>query len=111
MFTNSRLEYGAKRFYRGKVKAAIFDWGGTVVDCGVCAPILTYVELFKDENVEITEDEARAPLGTSTLVHIKKILEKEAVYKRWLQAKSKANMTGVITLVTYFELLFSSIYY
>jgi len=89
MFINSRLEFGTKRFYRGKIKAAIFDWGGTVVDCGVCAPILTYVELFKDEQVEITEDEARAPLGTSPAVHIGKILDKKAVYKRWLKAKGK----------------------
>lgn len=87
MFTNARLEYGTKRFYRGKVKAAIFDWGGTVVDCGVCAPILTYVELFRQEGVEITDDEARAPMGSSAKVHIGKVLEKEAVLKRWKEAK------------------------
>lgn len=89
MFTNKRLEFGTKRFYRGKVKAAIFDWGGTVVDCGVCAPILTYVELFKAEGVEITEDEARGPMGSKSRIHIGKILEKEAVVKRWTQANGK----------------------
>lgn len=63
MFTNQRLEFRTRRYYTGKLKAAIFDWGGTVVDCGVWAPILAYVELFKQEGVEITEDEARAPMG------------------------------------------------
>ncbi|RWS03537.1 phosphonoacetaldehyde hydrolase-like protein [Dinothrombium tinctorium] len=78
---------------RGRVKAVIFDWGGTVVDCGVCAPILTYVELFRDEGVEITEDEARAPMGSKSRVHIGKILEKEAVIKRWREAKGGQNPT------------------
>jgi len=67
--------------------AAIFDWGGTVVDCGVCAPVLTYVDLFKNEGVEITEDEARAPMGSKSSIHIGKILEMEAVRKRWRDAK------------------------
>lgn len=88
VFTNKRLEFGARRFYRGRIKAAIFDWGGTVVDCGVCAPILTYVELFREEGVEITEDEARAPMGSSSRVHIGKVLEKEAVIKRWKNVKN-----------------------
>jgi phosphonoacetaldehyde hydrolase len=87
IFTNKRLEFGSRRFYRGRIKAAIFDWGGTVVDCGVCAPILTYVELFREEGVEITEDEARAPMGSPSRVHIGKVLEKEAVIKRWKQVK------------------------
>ena len=88
IFSNKRLEYGSKRYYRGRIKAAIFDWGGTVVDCGVCAPILTYVELFREEGIEITEDEARAPMGSPSHVHIGKILEKEAVRKRWIQVKN-----------------------
>ncbi|RWS25292.1 phosphonoacetaldehyde hydrolase-like protein, partial [Leptotrombidium deliense] len=93
LFHNSLLEYGTRRFYRGRIKAAIFDWGGTVVDCGVCAPILTYVELFREEGVEITEDEARAPMGSKSSVHIAKVLEKEAVAKRWRQAKGGADPT------------------
>lgn len=87
MFTNQRLEFGTKRYYRGRVKAAIFDWGGTVVDCGVCAPVLTYVDLFKCEGVEITEDEARAPMGSKSSIHIGQILEMDAVIKRWKDAK------------------------
>lgn len=93
IFSNPRLEYGSKRFYRGKLKAAIFDWGGTVVDCGVCAPIYTFIELFKAEGVEITEDEARAPMGYPRKVHIAKILEKEAVQKRWRAAKQGMDPT------------------
>lgn len=88
VYTNKRLEFGCRRFYRGRIKAAIFDYGGTVVDCGVNAPILTFIELFREEGVEITEDEARAPMGSSSRVHIGKILEKEAVQKRWKEAKN-----------------------
>lgn len=65
----------------------MFDWGGTVTDCGVFGTIYTFVDLFKEEGVEITEDEARAPMGSHRRLHIAMILEKEAVKKRWVAAK------------------------
>lgn len=82
------MEYGSRRYYRGRIKGVIFDWGGTIVDCGVCAPILTFVELFKAEGVEITEDEARAISGSNRKANIAQILDKEAVRKRWIAAKN-----------------------
>lgn len=87
------MEFGSRRFYKGRVKGVVFDWGGTVVDCGVCAPIYTFVELFKAENVEITEDEARTITGSNRKVNIAQILDKEAVRKRWLEANGREPTT------------------
>lgn len=94
VFTNPAVEYGSRRYYRGRIKGVIFDWGGTVVDCGVCAPIYTFVELFKAENVEITEDEARAIFGSNRKANIAQILDKEAVRKRWFTAKDGTHPTS-----------------
>lgn len=37
---------------------------GTVVDCGVYSPAETFKELFEDEGVPISDEEARGPMGT-----------------------------------------------
>ncbi|XP_054159461.1 phosphonoacetaldehyde hydrolase-like [Oppia nitens] len=89
IFTNQNVEFGSKRFYRGRVKGVIFDWGGTVVDCGVCAPILTFVELFKNEGVDINEDEARTISGSNRKANIAQILDREAVRQRWVTATGR----------------------
>ncbi|XP_022245175.1 uncharacterized protein LOC106462270 isoform X2 [Limulus polyphemus] len=85
-----RSEYKSTRHYQGQVKAVIFDWAGTVVDCGVLAPALTFCELFKNEGVCITEEEARGPMGAHKRVHIKKILENASVQQRWIKVHGKA---------------------
>ena len=61
---NPRMQYRNQLSYVGKLKACIFDWSGTVVDCGVFGPTVTFMEIFKNEGVPITIDEARAPMGT-----------------------------------------------
>ena len=63
-WSNPLMPYHHTRRYVGKVKAVIFDWAGTVVDCGVFAPAYTFVEIFKGEGVAITDEEARGPMGT-----------------------------------------------
>nr|XP_006817997.1 PREDICTED: uncharacterized protein LOC100376424 [Saccoglossus kowalevskii] len=81
---NPRMEYHCKCTYTGRVKAVVFDWAGTVVDCGVFAPVLTFVKIFKNEGVPITDEEARGPMGTHKRVHIQKVLENEGVKSRWV---------------------------
>jgi len=62
-FTNPRVQYRSQLSYVGQLKACVLDWGGTVVDCGVFAPAVGFMEVFKQEGVPITVDEARAPMG------------------------------------------------
>ncbi|XP_033641800.1 phosphonoacetaldehyde hydrolase-like [Asterias rubens] len=85
-WSNPLMPYHHTRRYVGKVKAVIFDWAGTVVDCGVFAPAYTFVEIFKGEGVAITDEEARGPMGTHKKVHIQKVLELSSVRKRWMEA-------------------------
>lgn len=85
VLTNSRTEYRTKLHYQGKIKGVILDWAGTVLDCGVYAPAVVFVEVFRDEGVPITMEEAREPMGAHKKVHIRKITEIEAVRRRWYE--------------------------
>jgi len=58
------MQFRNQLTYVGRIKACVFDWSGTVVDCGVFGPTVTFMEVFKNEGVPITIDEARAPMGT-----------------------------------------------
>ncbi|XP_042238501.1 phosphonoacetaldehyde hydrolase-like isoform X2 [Homarus americanus] len=87
MLVNPRSEYRVTRRYHGKIKAAIFDWAGTVIDCGVFSAAETFIELFIEEGVNVTNEEARGPMGMHKRAHICKMLEVERVRARWLKAK------------------------
>ena len=65
------------------------DWAGTVLDCGVYAPAVVFVEVFKNEGVPITMDEAREPMGAHKKVHIRKITHQESVRQRWFEKFGK----------------------
>ncbi|XP_037086568.1 phosphonoacetaldehyde hydrolase-like [Pollicipes pollicipes] len=83
-------EYRMKRIYQGKVKAVIFDWAGTVVDTGVMAPALTFRSIFEEEGVEVSDEEARGPMGMHKRTHIEKMLEMGGVRSRWLAKFGRA---------------------
>ena len=89
LLSNPRTEFRTVHKYQGKLKAVILDWAGTVLDCGVYAPAVVFVEVFRNEGVPITMEEAREPMGTHKKVHIRKITQIEAVRKRWFEKFGK----------------------
>jgi len=82
---NPRSEYRMVCQYQGKIKGVILDWAGTVVDCGVYSPAVAFSEVFKNEGVPITMEEAREPMGTHKKVHIYKVTQMESVRRRWFE--------------------------
>lgn len=84
-----KYEYRSVLKYQGPVKAAIFDWAGTVVDCGVLAPVKAFVETFSQEGVPISDVEARRPMGMHKRDHIIQILQDEDVLRRWIRVKGE----------------------
>src|SRR5690606_31195327 len=46
-----------------RVRAVVLDWAGTVVDCGVFAPVEALREAFAQLGVPISDSEARGPMG------------------------------------------------
>jgi phosphonoacetaldehyde hydrolase len=76
-------EYTFARTYRGKIKAAILDWSGTLADAYVIAPAVVFVEVFKNQGVEITMEEARGPMGLRKDIHIQKLTQDPVIAARW----------------------------
>ena len=68
--------------YGGPLKAVFFDWAGTVIDYGSCAPAVAFIEVFRNNGVEVTMAEARESMGLAKRDHIATILQIPAVRNR-----------------------------
>ena len=60
------MAYTYQRRYRGKIQAVLLDWAGTTMDHGCMAPAVVFIEVYKRQNVPITMEEARAPMGATS---------------------------------------------
>lgn len=67
-----------------KIEAVIFDWAGTTVDFGCFAPVMTFMELFKEYGIEATLEETRKPMGMLKWDHIKTMLEMPNIKAQWV---------------------------
>ena len=84
------MEFVFQRSYRGPLKAVILDWAGTTLDYGCYAPAVVFVEVFRRQNVPITIQEARVPMGAHKKVHIRQITQMSAVAERWEQVHGRS---------------------
>jgi phosphonoacetaldehyde hydrolase len=71
------------------VRAVIFDISGTTLDYGSRGPVIAFVELFKRHGVVISNDEARRPMGTHKIDHIRELLDEPAIAARWQAANGE----------------------
>jgi len=88
MSSNGNFQFN--RIYRGKVSTVILDWSGTTADAYVIAPAVVFVEVFKNQGVEITMEEARGPMGLRKDLHIKALTEDPVIRERWKKVKGKS---------------------
>ncbi len=79
-------EYAYTRRYCGPVKALAIDWAGTMIDHGSCAPAAVFVDVFKQQGISISLDQAREPMGRSKRDHIEAIATMPAVMDSWESA-------------------------
>lgn len=80
---SSNHNFVFKRLYKGEVSAVILDWSGTTADAYVIAPAVVFVEVFKNQGVEISMEEARGPMGLRKDLHIKALTEDPIIRERW----------------------------
>ncbi|MFT3720516.1 phosphonoacetaldehyde hydrolase [Pseudorhodoferax sp.] len=66
------------------LSAVVFDWAGTIVDFGSCAPMGAFVKLFAQYGVRITIDQARGPMGMAKWDHIHALGQLADVRSQWL---------------------------
>ena len=66
-----------------RLQAVVFDWAGTILDFGSCAPMGAFVKLFAQSGIDITIDEARAPMGMAKWDHIKALGTQPRIAAQW----------------------------
>jgi phosphonoacetaldehyde hydrolase len=66
-----------------RLKAAILDWAGTVVDHGSRAPMGAFVRAFAQFGVEISIADARGPMGMAKWDHIRAVGQSASVAAAW----------------------------
>jgi phosphonoacetaldehyde hydrolase len=75
---------------RGAFDLVIFDWAGTMVDFGCCAPIAAFVEAFARRGVALAEAAARADMGIAKIDHVRALLARPDVAADWTAACGQA---------------------
>jgi phosphonoacetaldehyde hydrolase len=93
------MNFRYSRRYCGKLKAAVVDWAGTVVDFGCHAPVASFVAAFEGVGITVTIAEARAPMGQAKWNHIRAIIDQPRVAAAWLarhgRAATKADVDAI----------------
>ena len=72
------------------LQLVIFDWAGTTVDHGCCAPTIAFIKGFKQYGVDITMAQAREPMGMEKRDHIAAVGKIEEVKKKWQKIHNRA---------------------
>lgn len=80
------MSFRYQRRYSAGLKAVILDWAGTTIDFGCRAPAAVFTEVFRQQGVEITQAEAREPMGLAKREHIRQITRMPRVAGLWEQA-------------------------
>ena len=79
-FAFTTIDCIAKENHQPKrIKLVILDNSGTTNDCGVYAPTVVFIDVFKKHGIEISMAEAREPMGLFKKDHIRAILKMDRV--------------------------------
>jgi phosphonoacetaldehyde hydrolase len=66
------------------LKAIVFDWAGTTIDFGSCAPAAVFQQVFRERGIDITIAQARGPMGMAKREHIAAIANMPSVKEAWI---------------------------
>jgi phosphonoacetaldehyde hydrolase len=65
------------------LKAIVFDWAGTTIDFGSCAPAAVFQQVFRQRGIDISIEQAREPMGMAKREHIAAIANMRPVQDAW----------------------------
>lgn len=65
------------------IALVVFDWAGTTVDFGSRAPAAAFQRVFAAHGVEVTDAEARAPMGLNKRQHLVAMLNQSRIEALW----------------------------
>jgi phosphonoacetaldehyde hydrolase len=69
--------------------AVVFDWAGTILDFGSCAPMGAFVRLFEKFGVALSIEEARGPMGMAKWDHIHALGALPGIAAQWAAVHGK----------------------
>jgi len=72
------------------IRLIVFDWAGTTVDFGSRAPAAAFQRVFAAHGVEVSEAEAREPMGLNKREHLIAMLKSHPIAARWEQVHGRA---------------------
>lgn len=72
-----------------QLSAVVFDWAGTILDFGSCAPMGAFVRLFAQYGITLTTSEARGPMGQAKWDHIQALGRLPGIAAQWLARHGK----------------------
>ncbi len=78
----------------GKIKAVVFDWAGTMIDFGSCAPVDAMRLAFAQAGFKVSDAVIRAPMGRAKRDHVDSILYAPEVTAAWHEAHGAAPCTA-----------------
>jgi phosphonoacetaldehyde hydrolase len=85
-----------------KIRLVIFDWAGTLVDHGCCAPLAAFIEAFAARGLPISEAVARQPMGAHKRDHVAEILSYPEIAAR-VRAELHRDPTEALVTEVYDE--------
>lgn len=71
------------------IRLVIFDWAGTTVDFGSRAPATAFRKVFAAHGVEVSDAEARKPMGLNKREHLVAMLRESDIAKSWHDVKGQ----------------------
>ena len=72
------------------IRLVIFDWAGTTIDFGSQAPLAAFQSVFAKNGVEVSSDEARAPMGMNKRDHFVAMLNNPSIAERWQERHGRS---------------------
>lgn len=66
-----------------RVRAVVFDWAGTMIDFGSCAPVDAMCAAFASAGVPITPAQARLGMGRAKRDHVQSVLDQPDIAEAW----------------------------
>lgn len=66
-----------------QISMVVFDWAGTTVDYGSCAPMDVFQMVFDEAGVKLSRQEINGPMGMEKKAHIRSLLSLENAQKQW----------------------------
>ena len=71
-------------------KAVVFDWAGTMIDFGSFAPMGVFVKAFAAFGIDVSIEQARAPMGKPKWDHIRQMMDDPDIAAKWTARYGKA---------------------